>query len=153
MQTAKQITIQLVNKPGRMASVLDALSKAKVNLLALAVMDSRERGRLRLVPDDAEAAEKALSAANVPFDTIDVLLVDVPHQPGAFARVCQRLAEEHLSIDYAYCSASGLKGAAKGGALAVIRVNDLAKAQRVLSAASSNGHRASRPGRRPVHAR
>jgi len=152
MHTAKQITVNFANKPGRMAAVLDALNKAKVNLLALCVMNSRDRGRLRMVPDDAQAAEKALQRVNIPLELTEVLLVDVSHQPGAFAKTCQRLAEEHLNIDYAYCSAAPGRGP-QGGALAVIRVNDLAKAQRVLSSGNTSGHRDVRPGRRPVHAR
>jgi len=153
MQTAKQISVSLVNKPGHLSSVLNALSDAKVNLLALVVMESRDRGRLRLIPDDISEAEAALSAANIRFDTTDVLMVDLPHQPGAFAHVCQRLADEHLNVDYAYCSATALKPSARGGACAVIRVNNLAKAQQVLSSPGKNGRRTSRPRRRPAKIR
>ena len=56
MQTAKQLSVSLVNKPGRLADVLMALSKGKVNLRALAVMDSGDRGTVRFVPDDPDAA-------------------------------------------------------------------------------------------------
>lgn len=45
MQTAKQLSVSLVNKPGRLADMLTALSKEKVNFRALAVMDSGERDR------------------------------------------------------------------------------------------------------------
>ena len=52
MQTAKQLSVSLVNKPGRLATLLAALSKEKVNFRALSVMDTGERGTLRFVPDD-----------------------------------------------------------------------------------------------------
>ena len=52
MQAAKQLSVSLVNKPGRLADVLTALNKEKVNLRALVVMDCGERGTVRFVPDD-----------------------------------------------------------------------------------------------------
>jgi len=150
MQTAKQLSVSLVNKPGRLATLLTALSKEKVNLRALSVMDSSDRGTLRFVPDDADAAKEVLEKSNLRFDTSDVLLADVPNQPGAFRNICEKLAAEHLNIDYAYCSFNC--GGARAGAMAVIKVNDLAKAQRVLSENGTTSRR-TRQGRRPVHSR
>ena len=150
MQTAKQLSVMLVNKPGRLAALLAALNKEKVNIRALSVMDSGDRGTLRCVPDDLAIATQVLQKANLRFDASDVLLVEIPNQSGAFQRVCERLAAEHLNIDYAYCSFSPGHGS-KGGLLAVIKVNDLVKAQRVLSANGTTSRR--RPGRRPVYAR
>ena len=147
MQTARQLSVSLVNKPGRLADVLTALNKEKVSLRALVVVDSGERGSVRFVPDDAAAAEQILERLSIRYDATDVLLVDMPNQPGGFRKVCERLAAEHLNIDYAYCGFD-VVGKAKGGMLAVIRVNDLAKAQRVLSENSTV--RKKMPFRRPV---
>ncbi|MCE5269065.1 MAG: hypothetical protein LLG00_14415 [Planctomycetaceae bacterium] len=130
MQTAKQLSVSLVNKPGRLADVLVALNKGKVNLKALVVLDAGERGSVRFVPDDVEAAKGVLDRIGVRYDTADVLTVDISRQPGGFRHTCERLAAEHLNIDYAYCA---MAGGRQGAALAVIKVNDLAKAQRVLS--------------------
>jgi hypothetical protein len=137
MQTAKQLSVSLVNKPGRLADVLAALSKAKVDFQALSVMDTGQRGALRFVPDDVEAAKAALERINVPTEATDVLLVEISSQHGGFRSVCERLAAEHLSIDYAYCSFNG-GHKSKGGGLAVFKVNDRSKAQRVLSANGSS---------------
>jgi len=149
MQTAKQLSVTLINKPGRLATLLTTLGKAKVGIRALAVMDSGERGTLRFVPDQIDTAVKVLEKENMPFDATEVLLVDVPGQAGGFRKVCERLAAEHLNIDYAYSSASPTAGAK--GMLAVVKVNDLSKAQRVLAENGSTAKR--KPGRRPVHAR
>jgi hypothetical protein len=146
MRTAKQLSVSLVNKPGRLASMLSALAKRKVKFLALCVMDSGSRGTVRFIPDNIEAATEVLQEMNVPFEQSEVLVVEVAAQPGAFRRICERLAAEHLNIDYAYCSFGGEMGTKSGG-LAVIRVNDLAKAQRVLS---ENGKVARRRVQVPV---
>jgi len=151
MQTAKQLSVSLVNKPGRLAAMLTALNKGKVDFRALAVMDSGERGTIRFVPDDFAAATGVLDKINIAFDATEVLLVEVPRQSGGFRKICERLASDHLNIDYAYCSFNAEQGGKNGGVLAVIKVNDLNKAQRVLS---TNGTaKRKQPGRRPVHAR
>ena len=155
MQTSKQLSVTLVNKPGRLVDMLAALSKEKVILRALAVMDSGERGTVRFVPDDVNAAIKVLEKLSVRYEATDVLLIEVPNQTGAFRKICEKLAADHLNIDYAYCSfQSG--GGTRPGVLAVVRVNDLVKAQRALSVngtttAATRVQR--RPVRRPVHAR
>jgi hypothetical protein len=149
MQTAKQLSVSLVNKPGRLADMLAALNKDKVTFRALSVMDSGERGTIRFVPDDAAAAASVLDRISIRHEATDVLLVEIPSQPGGFRKICEKLAAEHLNIDYAYCSFNGV-GKLKGG-VAVVKVNDLAKAQRVLS---ENGTvRKKMPFRRPVLAR
>ncbi len=150
MQTAKQLSVSLVNKPGRLADLLATLNKEKVNLRAIVVMDSGERGTLRFVPDDFDAAKAVLQRANLRFDTTDVLLVEAPSQAGRFRSICERLAAEHLNIDYAY-NTPDTSGRVKGAMLAVFKVNDLAKAQRVLAENGTSSRR--KPGRRPVYAR
>jgi hypothetical protein len=151
MRTAKQLSVSLVNKPGRLADMLGALAKGKVNFLALSVMDSRDRGMVRFVPDEFDSATEVLEKLNIRFDATDVLLVDVPSQNGAFRNICERLATDHLNIDYAYCSVNTEKGS-KGNMLAVIKVNDLVKAQRVVQT-NGQSKRQQLPGRRPVHVR
>lgn len=148
MQTAKQLSVSLVNKPGRLADVLTTLAKEKVNFQALTVMDSGERGTVRFVPDEIDAAIDLLEKMSIHYELADVMLVDIPNQPSGFRRICERLAEEHLNIDYAYCSFNCGKKA-RGGVLAVIKVNDIAKAQRVLSESGSTSRRRP-PMRRPT---
>ncbi|MBC7353125.1 MAG: hypothetical protein H5U08_12260 [Thermogutta sp.] len=151
METAKQVSVKLVNKPGRLAQLLDALAKAKVRCRALVVMDSGDRGTVRFVPTESERAIKVVEQLNLPYEVADVLLVDVPKQPGGFRKICERLAEHHLNIDYAYHS-FGTELGAKGGGVAVVKVNDLSKAQRVLSNNESAGKQRVSV-RRPVYAR
>ncbi|MCK5271668.1 MAG: ACT domain-containing protein, partial [Sedimentisphaerales bacterium] len=44
MYVATQFSIFLINKPGILAQVLNALAKAKVNIVAMTMMDSVEHG-------------------------------------------------------------------------------------------------------------
>ena len=151
MQTAKQFSVRLVNKPGRLSSVLSALAKEKVELVALSVMDAGERSTLRFVPDDPALARSALETHQTEFDVSDILMVEISGRNGAFRNICERLANEHLNVDYAYGSCSQHGG--RGHSSVIVKVNDLAKAQRVLSDARMRNGRAKSIRRRPVQAR
>ena len=137
MQTAKQMSVSLVNKPGRLADLLASLNKGRVDLRALSVMNSGERGIVRFVPDDFEAAALVLEQNNIRFEAADVLLVEISNQTGGFRKICEKLAAEHLNIDYAYSSFSG----GEKRVLAVFKVNDLVKAQRILAENSTTRKR------------
>ena len=134
MQTRKQITVFLENKPGRLAHVLSELARQKINIVALSVMDRHEHGVLRLVTDDEALTVKVIQGSNTPFTESDVLAVELKNQPGALAHVCETLAAEHISIEYAYCSSGGRNGRVFG----IFKVSNLEKAQRVLAAPTNN---------------
>lgn len=145
MQTTKQISVFLENKPGRLANVLSALAREKVNVTALTVMDSHEHSVLRLVTEDQAKAAQVIKSMGMRLVESDVLLVELKHQPGALAHVCESLAAEHINIDYCYVSSGGRNGRVFG----IFKVSSTEKASRVLS--ESPGAR--RPERRPVRDR
>ena len=129
MQTHTQFSIFLVNKPGVLASVTAALAKAKVNIIALTLMDSMEHGVLRIVCDDAAVARKVLGKTHDRWTETDVLVLELENEPGAFARIAQDLADEHVNISYAYST-----GGARGGrTTSVFKVADLKKAGKILT--------------------
>ena len=70
-----------------------------------------------------------------------MLAVELKNQPGALAHVCERLAEEHIGIDYAYCSSGGRNGKVFG----IFKVSNLEKAQRILSDASKVQRKLEKP--------
>ncbi len=134
MQTRKQITVFLENKPGRLAHVLSALARQKINIVALSVMDRHEHGVLRLVTDDEAETARVVQGLNTHFTEADVLAVELKNQPGALAHVCETLAEEHISIEYAYCSSGGRNGKVFG----IFKVSNLDKAQKILAGSNNN---------------
>jgi hypothetical protein len=143
MQVRKQVTVFLENKPGRLAQVLSLLAHAKINIVALSVMDRHEHGVLRFVSEDEAATVKALQGMNAQFTESDVIAVELKNQPGALAHICERLAEEHISIDYAYCSSGGRNGKVFG----IFKVSNIEKAQRIL-AETANHRRVEKPALR-----
>jgi hypothetical protein len=144
VETAKQISVFLENKPGRLANVLSALAREKVNITALTVMDSHEHSVLRLVTNDPVKTAQTVKALGTPCSEAEVLLVELRNQPGALAHVCETLAGEHVNIEYAYCSSGGRNGRVYG----IFKVSNTDKAMRALG--GSNNATRRRVERRPL---
>ncbi|MGA2499962.1 MAG: ACT domain-containing protein [Tepidisphaeraceae bacterium] len=128
-----QFSVFLVNKPGVLAQVTRALAEEKINIVAMTLVDSQEHGVLRFVAEDALSARKTLMLLNLPTTETEVLRMELSNRPGALADVAGLLGENHININYAYCTS----GAPGGKTTAILKVADLAKAQRVLKVSSA----------------
>ena len=78
METAVQFSIFLVNKPGVLSQIFSELAKAKINVIAIAMMDSQEHGVLRMVVDDPKPARAVLKKLNVQVAEAELLAVTLP---------------------------------------------------------------------------
>jgi len=128
MYVTTQFSIFMVNKPGVMAQVLGEFARAKINIIAMTLMDSVEHGVMRIVFTAPDEARGVLSKLNAPHHETEVMCINLANKSGALAAVAERLAKNHINISYAYCTA-GAKG---GRTTAVLKVADVAKAMRVL---------------------
>ena len=129
MTIVPQFAVFLDNRPGTLARLCQALAKAKVNLLALSVLDAVDHAVVRMVVDQPKEAEQVLSKLHAMIQRRDVILMDVPNHVGALADIAERLTEAGINLEYAYCTASA---AHSTGAL-VLRTNDLEATINALS--------------------
>ena len=118
----------MVNKPGVLAQVLGEFAKAKINVIAMTMMDSVEHGVMRVVFASPKRAKEVLAKLNMPYNETEVLCVNLDNKSGALATVAEKLAKSHINISYAYCTA-GAKG---GRTTGVLKVANVQKAMRVL---------------------
>jgi len=128
MDVETQFSLFLVNKPGVLAQICEALAKAKVNIRALTLVDSQEHGVLRLLVENGQTARDVLKGLNIPLTETQVLTVEMSNRPGTLADICNRLAGEHININYAYCTT----GAPGGRSLGVFSVADIKKSMKAL---------------------
>jgi hypothetical protein len=133
MYITSQFSIFMVNKPGVLAKVLNEFAQAKINIIAITMMDSAEHGVMRVVFDIPEKAKSVLSKLNMPFNETDVLCVNLDNQAGALADVAEKLAKNHVNISYAYCTA----GARGGRTTGVLKLANMAKAIKILQPSQS----------------
>jgi len=148
MEFVHEVTAYLENKPGRLAKICSALAHEKINIRALSVMDTAERSVLRFVTDNLEPTKKVMTALGTEFEQADVLAVEMDNRPGALAPILERLAEEHINIEYAYASSS----TSPGRSIGIFHTTNPKRALQILSESAING--VDRPaGRRPLHSR
>jgi hypothetical protein len=133
IQVHTQFSVFLVNKPGVLAQVTRALADSKVNLVAMTLVDSQEHGVLRFVAENPAKAREVVKKLNLPATETDVLGMELSNRPGALADVAGLLGENHVNINYAYCTS----GAPGGRTTGIFKVADLNKAQRNLKTNSS----------------
>jgi hypothetical protein len=137
MYIAQQFSIFMVNKPGVLARILGEFARAKINIIALTVMDSVEHGVLRIIFEEPDRSREVLTKLNMPHSETQVLCINLTNKSGALASVAEKLARNHINISYAYCTA-GAKG---GRTTGVLKLADVKKAIKVLE---QNGPRAAK---------
>jgi hypothetical protein len=148
MEFVHEVTAYLENKPGRLAKICSALAHEKIDIRALSVMDTADRSVLRFVTNDLEPTRRVLTSLGTEFEVGEVLSVLMDNRPGALARVLERLAEEHINIEYAYVSVS----TEPGRSLGIFHTSNQKRSLQILNETAANGvDRTS--GRRPLHAR
>jgi hypothetical protein len=149
MEFVHEVTAYLENKPGRLAKICSALAHEKINIQALSVMDTPDRSVLRFVTDQVEPTRKVLTSLGTESEHRDVLAVELDNRPGALARILEKLAEEHINIEYAYAAAS----TAPGRSLGIFFVSNPKRALQILTDAANGTADRTPAGRRPLHSR
>jgi hypothetical protein len=149
MYVATQYSIFMVNKPGVLAQVLGEFAEAKINIIAITMMDSFEHGVMRVVFDDSEKAKSVLEGLNMPYNETGVLCVTLTNQSGALASVVEKLARNHINISYAYCTA----GARGGRTTGILKVASIEKAMKILEQGHKKNNKSQPVVRRPKSTR
>lgn len=133
MRLETQYSIFMVNKPGVLAQVLNEFAHAKINIVALTMVDTVEHGVMRMVASPKDKVKKTLDALNMQYGETDILCLNLSNKAGALADVTQKLAKEHINIAYAYCTA----GARGGRTTGILKVADVKKAMKILGKGTS----------------
>ena len=103
---AKQLSIFLENKSGRLTEVTEVLAKENVNLSALCIAENADFGILRGIVSDPDRAYKALKDKHFAVNVTDVVGISCPNVPGALAKVLAFLSDDGVFIEYMYSFAN-----------------------------------------------
>ena len=122
---AKQISVFLENKSGRLAHVTRVLGDAGINIRALSIADTSDFGILRLIVNDPVKAHRILKEAGFTVSETEVIAVRMPDSPGGLAAVLDQMKEENLNIEYLYA----FLGMTGNDALVIFKVEDIKKAK------------------------
>ncbi len=124
---AKQLSVFIENRQGRLGEVLNVLKVNKVNILSLSLADTTEYGLLRLIVNNPELGKEKLAADGFSTILTDVLVLKISHQSGSLQELLQILSDNNVNIEYMY----GLSIDGDEASI-VLKTSDIAKAEEVL---------------------
>ena len=117
----RNLTVRLaVDRPGELAAVVQALSRAGVNIEGLTEVE----GVVHVLARDPNAARTALRSGGYTIDgEVEVLVLPLPDRPGELSMIMQRLAEASVNVRFVYLATE---------TRVVIGVDDITQAREAL---------------------
>jgi hypothetical protein len=125
---AKQLSIFLENKSGRLTEVTEVLGHAGINLSALCIAENADFGILRCIVSDPDKAYSILKENHFAVKFTDVIGINCPNTPGALSKVLDYLSSENIFIEYMYSFANG------DSANVIIRPSNMERCIQILTA-------------------
>ena len=128
---AKQLTVFIENRTGRLSEVLNVLKQNDVNILSLSLADTTEFGLLRLIVDNASLGKEKLTENGFSSLLSDVSIIKIPHKVGSLQGLLKVIDDNGINIEYMY----GLS-IESDEAYVVLKASDVKKVDEILAANS-----------------
>ena len=125
---AKQLTVFIENRTGRLSEVLGVLKNNGVNILSLSLADTTEFGLLRLIVDNPEVGKEKLSENGFSSLLSNVSIIKIPHKVGSLQELLKAIDQGGVNIEYMY----GLSVEANE-AYVVLKASDVQKVDTILA--------------------
>lgn len=125
---AKQLTVFLENRAGRLSGVLGVLKENGINVLSLSLADTTEFGLLRLIVDKPALGKEKLSEGGFSSLLSDVSIIKIPHEVGALQTLLSDIDKDGVNIEYMYGLSTGADNA-----YIVLKTGDAEKIDKILA--------------------
>ena len=99
---AKQLTVFIENRAGRLSEVLSVLKEHNVNIISLSLADTTEFGLLRLIVNDAALGKEKLTEKGFSSLLSNVSIIQIPHKVGSLQTLLKAIDENGINIEYMY---------------------------------------------------
>ena len=99
---AKQLSVFIENRQGRLGEVLKVLKTNGVNILSLSLADTTEYGLLRLIVNNPELGKEKLAEDGFSTMLTDVIILQINHEAGSLQGLLQILSDSDVNIEYMY---------------------------------------------------
>ena len=126
---AKQLSVFIENREGRLEDVLKVLEDNDINILSLSLAGTSEYGLLRLIVNNPKAGRDALQSKGFSTRLTDVLVIRIEHKVGQLHELVYKLSQANINLEYMY----GLNIENKLASL-VLKTSDIDKARKILVA-------------------
>ena len=125
---AKQLTVFIENRTGRLSEVLSVLGDNGVNILSMSLADTTEFGLLRLIVNDPAKGREMLTEGGFSSLLSDVIIIKIPHKVGTLQKLLSDMDGKNINIEYMY--GLSLEG---DNAYVVLKATDINALDDVLS--------------------
>lgn len=126
---AKQLTVFVENRIGRLREVLNVLKENGVSILSMSLADTTEFGLLRLIVDNPEVGKEKLVENGFTSLLTDVSIIKIAHKVGSLQDLLMIIEDGGVNIEYMY----GLSIEAEE-AYVVLKASDVTKLEEIFQA-------------------
>lgn len=124
---AKQLTVFIENRTGRLSEVLNVLKLNNVNIISLSLADTTEFGLLRLIVDNPALGKEKLTENGFSSLLSDVSIIKISHKVGSLQELLKAIDNGDVNIEYMYgLSIEGEE------AYVVLKASDVTKIDAIL---------------------
>ena len=99
---AKQLTVFIENRTGRLSEVLSVLKENGVNIISMSLADTTEFGLLRLIVNDPALGKEKLTEGGFSSLISDVSIIKIPHKAGSLQELLKAIDDNGVNIEYMY---------------------------------------------------
>jgi hypothetical protein len=107
MPRAKQLTLQMPDRPGLLGEIATALGDKKININGLTAAAMQGGGMVWMVVDKNAAAKKVFAQRGWNVQEDEVLAVTLTDSPGALGRFASKLGKAGINITFVYVGSAG----------------------------------------------
>jgi hypothetical protein len=130
---AKQLTIFLENRPGRLSAVAKSLIDNNIDIRAFMIQDRGDYGLVKLIVNNPSQAYLALANLGCACALKEIIAISIPDKVGNFELLTTALAQNNINVKDAYGFV--LQTNLKGVCCLEIEESKAADAQKVIQAA------------------
>ena len=124
---AKQLSVFIENRKGRLSEVLQVLKDNKISIISLSLADTTEYGLLRLIVNDAINGKEVLTKEGFSTMLTDVFIINISHRVGSLQELLNVLNDNDVSVEYMY----GLS-IENDNAYVVLKTSDAVKTEKIF---------------------
>jgi hypothetical protein len=124
--TIKQISIFAENKPGKLATIAEALEQEGVNIRAFSIAEATGFGVVRAIVDKPDEAHRKLGELGFVNNFTEVIGVKMKDRPGGLKDIAKIMGDAGINIEYSYAYSG------QNAAILILRVDHVKDAIQAL---------------------
>jgi len=97
--TTKQFEVSILDKPGEVSRLAEALAKNAVNIRGISTDLGKSASVIHVITDDEASARRVLKAGGFDFVEREVLVISMSDKPGELAKITKKLAKAGVNIE------------------------------------------------------